>query len=147
MQVAKTLSWSLLDEATQTAWIDRFERTKIQGVHIHVPEGATPKDGPSAGTAITTAIYSLLTGRRIKNDIAITGEMCLQGRVMAIGGLDLKIIGGIMAGVKTFIFPTENQKDFDLFLEKYRDKEIIKGIEFCPIATIQEAFDLVLEPL
>ena len=147
MQVAKTLSWSLLDEATQTAWIERFERTKIQGVHIHVPEGATPKDGPSAGTAITTAIYSLLTGRRIKNDIAITGEMCLQGRVTAIGGLDLKIIGGIMAGVKTFLFPTENQKDFDLFLEKYRDKEIIKGIEFRPIATIQEAFDLVLEPL
>ena len=72
--------------------------------------------------------------------------MCLQGRVTAIGGLDLKIIGGIMAGVTTFLFPTENQKDFDLFLEKYREKDIIKGISFHPISTIQEAFDLVLEP-
>ena len=147
MQVAKTLSWSLLDESTQKTWIEKFESTKIQGIHIHVPEGATPKDGPSAGTAITIAIYSILTGRRIKNNIAITGEMCLQGMVTAIGGLDLKIIGGIMAGVDTFLFPSENQKDFDLFLEKYGEKDIIKGIKFLPISTIQEAIELVLLPI
>ena len=89
-----------------------FKETKLQGIHIHVPEGATPKDGPSAGTAITIVIYSLLTNKKIRNDIAITGEICLQGNVTAIGGLDLKILGGLNAGVKTFIYPKQNNKDY-----------------------------------
>ena len=81
-------------------------------IHIHCPEGATPKDGPSAGTAITVAIFSLLNNKKVKNTIAITGEINLQGRVTQIGGLKLKILGGIKAGVKEFIYPRENQKDF-----------------------------------
>ena len=144
MQVAKTLAWNLLDDETKTRLQQEFEKTTLQGVHIHVPEGATPKDGPSAGTAITTCLYSLLTGRKIKNNIAITGEICLQGNVTAIGGLELKIIGGINAGVDTFLFPEENKDDYRLFLDKYRENSIIKGVTFHMIKHIRDVLHLVL---
>ena len=138
MNVAKTLAWSMLDKKVMKKYIKDFEETKMQGIHIHAPDGATPKDGPSAGTAITTAIYSLLTNKKIKNDIAITGEICLQGNVTAIGGLDLKILGGLMAGVKTFIFPKENHKDYVLFMEKYEGKSILDGISFIEAEHIRD---------
>lgn len=144
MQVAKTLAWNLLDKDNRKTLQEEFEKTREQGMHIHVPEGATPKDGPSAGTAITTCLYSLLTGRRIKNNIAITGEICLQGNVTAIGGLELKIIGGINAGVDTFLFPEENNDDYRLFLDKYRDNSIISGKTFHMVKNIQEVLDIVL---
>ena len=144
MQVAKTLAWNLLDKDKHKTLQEEFEKTRQQGVHIHVPEGATPKDGPSAGTAITTCLYSLLTGRQIKNNIAITGEICLQGNVTAIGGLELKIIGGINAGVDTFLFPEENSDDYRLFLDKYRDNSIISGKTFHMVKNIQEVLDIVL---
>ena len=83
--------------------------TKCQGLHIHCPEGSISKDGPSAGTAITTAIYSLLNKKLIRNDIAITGEISLSGEVTAIGGLSIKINSGIRAGIKTFLYPQEKQ--------------------------------------
>ena len=135
MTVAKSLAWSLLE--------DKSNKDKNQGVHIHVPEGATPKDGPSAGTAITIVLYSLFSGKKIKNDIAITGEICLQGRVTAIGGLELKILGGIRAGVKTFIYPQENIKDFNKFMEKYGEKSFVKGIEFKAVERIEEVLSLI----
>ena len=71
--------------------------------------------------------------------------MCLQGKVTAIGGLDLKIIGGIKAGVKTFLYPKENTKEFDEFMELYKESDLVKGISFHEIETIQEVFDLVFE--
>ena len=145
MQVAKTLAWNLIDKKLQTKIKDEFETTKKQGIHIHVPEGATPKDGPSAGTAITLAIYSSLTNKKIKNNIAITGEICLQGDITAIGGLDLKIIGGITAGVDTFLFPKANKKDFELFMDKYKDNSIIDGIKFHMIENIKEVIKLAIE--
>jgi endopeptidase La len=144
MNVAKTLAWSLLEREKMKELIGEFDITKMQGIHIHCPEGATPKDGPSAGTAITTAIYSLMTNRKIKNDFAITGEICLQGKVTAIGGLDLKILGGIHAGVKNFIFPTENNKDFNDFYERYKDKSILNGINFHSVSHIKQVLDLIL---
>ena len=121
-----------------------FDVTKCQGIHIHCPEGAVPKDGPSAGTAITTCVYSLLNDIPIRNDLAITGEMNLQGKVTIIGGLDLKILGGITAGVKIFLFPKENQRDFDDFMSEWGDKDIVKGIEFHAIDSIEEAFKYAL---
>ena len=121
MTVAKTLALSLLSESEFKQLKEELEESKLQGIHIHVPEGATPKDGPSAGGAITLVLYSLLTKRKIKNNIAITGEICLQGKITAIGGLDLKIIGGIRAGVTTFFYPKDNSKDFELFCEKYNN--------------------------
>jgi len=135
MSVAKTLAWSMLTKEKKT----ELKEELSQGIHIHVPEGATPKDGPSAGTAITLVLYSLFSNQKIRSDVAITGEMCLQGKVTAIGGLDLKILGGIRAGVKRFLFPKENEKDFKDFMEKYGKKDIVKDIEFFPIETIEEA--------
>ena len=145
MAVAKSLAWTLfskdIDQMKELQ--KKLDDTKNQGLHIHVPEGSTPKDGPSAGTAITIAMYSLFTGKKIKNDVAITGEICLQGRVTAIGGLDLKILGGIKAGVKTFIFPKENEKDFNEFMEKYSNKIKIKNINFIMVETIDNVIPIV----
>ena len=122
MSVAKTLALSLISKEEMDILVKEFESTKMQGIHIHVPEGATPKDGPSAGGAITLVLYSLLTKKKIRNDFAITGEICLQGKVTAIGGLDLKIWGGIRAGVKSFLYPKENEKDLNLFYKKHKEK-------------------------
>jgi len=138
MNVAKNLAWSLTSQSQKDVLIKEFGETKCQGLHIHCPEGAVSKDGPSAGTAITTAIYSLLNKKPIRNDVAITGEINLQGRVLAIGGLDLKILGGIRAGVKTFIFPETNTKDFDKFMEKYGTTPLIKDIVFLKVSNITE---------
>ena len=112
MSVAKTLAWNLTNDEIKKKWLSYFESTKCQGLHIHCPEGSISKDGPSAGAAITTAIYSLLNNKKIKNDIAITGEISLNGEIMPIGGLETKITGGIKAGIKTFLYPDSNHKDF-----------------------------------
>tara|TARA_A100001015_G_scaffold311080_1_gene413621 strand:- start:9587 stop:12841 length:3255 start_codon:yes stop_codon:yes gene_type:complete len=145
MNVSKTLSMSLVEEKSMQKTIKKIEESKIQGIHIHCPEGAIPKDGPSAGTAITCAMYSLLTNKKIKNTIAITGEINLQGCVTAIGGLELKILGGIKGGVKTFIFPKENIKDFENFKDKYNDKPLIENISFVPVENINEVLELIFE--
>lgn len=146
MTVAKTLACSLVSSNIMKNNLQLFEETKRQGIHIHCPEGAVPKDGPSAGTAITCAIYSLLTSRPIKKTIAITGEINLQGCVTAIGGLDLKILGGIKGGVKEFIFPKENSKDFQEFQTKYSNKNLIDDIKFHPVENIQQVLNLIFEP-
>jgi hypothetical protein len=145
MTVAKSLAWSLFSndmENTQRLR-EKIEKNKNQGIHIHVPEGATPKDGPSAGTAITMVLYSLFSERKIKNDVAITGEICLQGRVTAIGGLELKILGGIRAGVKTFIYPQENEKEFAKFMKKYGKKSIVADIQFIAVDRIEQVLPLI----
>tara|TARA_B100000902_G_scaffold352121_1_gene362562 strand:- start:1703 stop:3322 length:1620 start_codon:yes stop_codon:yes gene_type:complete len=142
MNVAKTLALSMLSKSRIKAL---QKDLKNVGIHVHVPEGATPKDGPSAGTAITIAIYSLLTEKSIPSNIAITGEICLQGRVTAIGGLDLKILGGISAGVKTFFFPKENDKDFREFMIKYGEKTIVHNIKFIQVDTIEEVVSEIFE--
>ena len=143
MNVAKTLAWKLTDQSNKKKFIETTKKTQMQGIHIHCPEGATPKDGPSAGTAITVAIYSMLNYKKIKNTFAITGEINLQGKVTAIGGLDLKILGGIRAGVKEFIFPVENTKQFNKFMNQYKDKDILKNIMFHPVENIKQVLDLV----
>lgn len=143
MNVAKTLAWSLLSETEIEANLEKFSKTKMQGIHIHCPEGATPKDGPSAGTAITCVIYSILTGKKINHTIAITGEINLQGNVTAIGGLDLKIMGGINGGVTTFIFPKDNIKDFNDFMDKNGTKDEVKSIVFIPVSSIQEVLAII----
>lgn len=104
---------------------------------MHCPEGAVEKDGPSAGVASTTAMYSLLTQQPICNTVAITGEVDLRGNVTAIGGLEYKITGGIRAGIKTFLYPKENNKDFIEFKEKHSVSDDIKFIE---ISSIHDVF-------
>jgi len=145
MNVAKTLAWHLTPLETKKKWIAYFEETKCQGLHIHCPEGGVSKDGPSAGTAITTAIYSLLNDKMIKRDIAITGEINLQGEVTAIGGLSSKIIGGIKNGVKTFLYPEANHKEFIDFMKLYKDKPLVKDIQFHELKNINQVFDYVFE--
>lgn len=145
MNVALTLAWNLTDSERRDYLISEQCQGSLNGIHIHCPEGATPKDGPSAGTAITTTIYSLLNNRKIKFNIAITGEITLDGKVTEIGGLDLKFLGGIKAGVTEFIYPKENKKDYDSFMEKYKDDELTNGIKFNSVETIEEVFALVFE--
>ena len=144
MTVSKSVAWGLLNEIQQKNYLKNSEKNKNYGLHIHVPEGATPKDGPSAGVAITMVIYSLLTERIINKDFAMTGEICLQGDITAIGGLDLKILGGIKAGATKFIYPKENSKDYNEFLSNLTDHSIIEGIEFYEVSNIKEVIDLLL---
>ena len=144
MNVSKTMAWNLLTPSQQKKARETLEKNKQQGIHIHCPDGATSKDGPSAGTAITMVIYSLLTHQKIKNNIAITGEINLQGKVTAIGGLDLKIIGGIEAGVTEFIYPDENHEDFEKFLIKYeKRKDILNGIKFHKVQKVQDVMKII----
>lgn len=145
MTVAKTLAWSLTPEHRQKELVETFEKTKNQGLHIHCPEGAVSKDGPSAGGAITLSIYSLLNNKKITNTVSMTGETNLQGRITAIGGLDSKILGSIRAGVKTILYPKENQEDFDDFFEKYSTLINLDEMSFHSVDTIHEAMDLVFE--
>jgi endopeptidase La len=140
MSVALTLAWSLTPLERQEELLALNSGKNVRGIHIHCPEGATPKDGPSAGTAITCAIYSLLNDKKIKHDYAMTGEMSLDGRVTEIGGLDLKILGGAKAGVKHFIYPSENQMDFEKFMEKYETNSLLSGITFLKAVHIKEVF-------
>ena len=98
-----------------------------------------------SGTAITTTLWSLFNNKPIRHNVAITGEITLDGKVTEIGGLELKILGGIKAGVTTFIFPNENRKDYDSFMEKYKDDELTKDILFYAVETIEEVFQYVFE--
>jgi len=107
-----------------------FERTDV---HIHVPDGATPKDGPSAGAAMATAIVSVLTGIPIKKDIAMTGEVTLRGRVTAIGGLKEKLLAALRSGVKTVLIPTENEKDLADIPDNVKSEMTI-----IPVSTMDE---------
>jgi ATP-dependent Lon protease len=141
-QVAASLAFNRLDLNRQEKYLsDWKERPK--GIHIHCSEGSTPKDGPSAGTALTVAIYSILTERKIRHDIAITGEINLQGNVTAIGGLDNKLEGAKKAGVKLVLYPKENEKD--IIQIKERNPSLIDDdLQVQAIETIDEALEYSL---
>lgn len=145
MNVAKTLAWNLTSKELQANWIKEFEETCNRGIHVHCPEGAVSKDGPSAGAAITVAIYSLLNDKKIKHDYAITGEITLKGDITTIGGLELKILGGIRAGVKTFLYPESNKRDFDECSKKYSEIFIEKKISFLSVKHIQDVLSIIYE--
>ena len=143
MNVALTLAWNLTNAKRKEEIQLMYKHGKNQyGIHIHCPEGSTPKDGPSAGTAITTVLYSLLNDQPINYEIAITGEISLDGNITEIGGLDLKILGGLKAGVKKFIYPKENERDYKQLIEKYIEKEMFQNISFYSVDKIQEVFEL-----
>ncbi len=115
-----------------------FERSDI---HLHVPEGATPKDGPSAGVTMATAIASLLTGRRVRDDVAMTGEITLRGRVLPIGGIKEKVLAAHRAGLRTVILPMRNEKDLDDLPDEVR-----KDMHFVLADTVMDVFNAALEP-
>ena len=145
MTVAKTLAWSLTPKERQEELIKQFEATKNQGIHVHCPEGAVNKDGPSAGGAITLSMYSLLNNIPLDNTISMTGETNLRGRITAIGGLDSKILGSMRAGVKTVLYPKENSDDFNEFLEKYKDVIDLDEMTFHEVDHIDEVMKIVFK--
>ena len=113
-----------------------FEKKDI---HVHVPEGATPKDGPSAGVAMATAIISILTGIPVRKDVAMTGEITLRGRVLPIGGLKEKLLAALRGGIKTVMIPEENVKDLaDI------SAEVKKKLEIVPVARIEDVLKAAL---
>eukprot|EP01012_Entosiphon_sulcatum_P005327 TRINITY_DN12348_c0_g2_i4.p1 TRINITY_DN12348_c0_g2~~TRINITY_DN12348_c0_g2_i4.p1 ORF type:complete len:779 (+),score=225.00 TRINITY_DN12348_c0_g2_i4:892-3228(+) len=112
-------------------------------IHVHLPEGAVPKDGPSAGIGLVTAIVSTLTGVSVRKDIAMTGEVTLRGRVLPIGGLKEKLLAALRGGIKTVLIPDENQKDLAEIPQNIRD-----GLEIVPVKHVDEVLRLALtEPL
>ncbi|CAN5398039.1 endopeptidase La [soil metagenome] len=110
--------------------------------HIHVPAGAIPKDGPSAGVTMTTALTSLLTGRPVKHTVGMTGEVTLQGRVLPIGGLKQKVLAAHAAGLTDVILPERNRADLDDVPEEVRE-----AMTFHPVMTVEEALEVALEPV
>ncbi len=115
MSVARTVAWNVIPKDVKK----RIQDEPPEGLHIHCPEGSTPKDGPSAGGAITTAIISRLCGIPIRNDVAMTGEIDLSGNITKIGGLDAKLHGAKKAGVRLALVPRENEKDLRKLKTKY----------------------------
>jgi ATP-dependent Lon protease len=114
-----------------------FEKKDI---HIHVPDGATPKDGPSAGIAMTTAMVSALTGIPVRADVAMTGEITLRGEVTAIGGLKEKLLAALRGGIKTVLIPEENAKD----LAEIPDN-VKQGLDIVPVKWIDKVLEVALE--
>ena len=115
---------------------DNFTKKDI---HIHVPEGATPKDGPSAGVAMVTSIVSVLTGIAVKKDLAMTGEVTLRGRVLPIGGLKEKLLAALRGGIRTVLIPADNEKD----LAEIPDN-VKAGLELIPVSTAEEVLSYAL---
>jgi ATP-dependent Lon protease len=110
-------------------------------VHVHVPQGAIPKDGPSAGTGISTAIVSAMSGRPVRRDVAMTGEITLRGRVLPIGGVKEKVLGAHRAGITTIILPKQNEADLEDIPEEVRE-----ALTFHVVETLDEVFDIALLP-
>jgi ATP-dependent Lon protease len=113
---------------------------KESDIHIHVPEGATPKDGPSAGVTIATSLVSALSGIKVRKDVAMTGEITLRGRVLPIGGLKEKSMAAYRAGIKTVVIPYDNIADLDEV-----DPVVKEAITFEPVKTVEAVWDIALE--
>ena len=113
-----------------------FEKNDL---HVHVPEGATPKDGPSAGIAICTALVSAMTGIAVKKEVAMTGEITLRGKVLPIGGLKEKLLAALRGGLKTVLIPKENVKDLSEIPENVKG-----GLEIIPVEDVTEVLDKAL---
>ncbi|MCB9991380.1 MAG: endopeptidase La [Rhodospirillales bacterium] len=132
MKESITVAEMLMKSRAAQFGIDHEQLNKAS-IHVHVPEGATPKDGPSAGAAMTTAIISALTGIEVRRDVAMTGEINLRGYVTAIGGLKEKLLAALRGGIKKVLIPKDNVKD----LADIPDK-VLKGLEIVPVNTIEE---------
>ena len=109
-------------------------------IHVHVPEGATPKDGPSAGVAMVTAIMSVLTGIPVRRDVAMTGEITLRGRVLPIGGLKEKLLAALRGGIKRVIIPEENAKDLAEIPDNVKN-----ALEIIPVARMDDVLSIALQ--
>jgi ATP-dependent Lon protease len=135
-QIAHSYVWS------KTALLEiNSEDLEKNDVHLHVPAGAIPKDGPSAGIAMVTAIASLFSRKPVRGDVGMTGEVTLRGRVLPVGGIKMKVLAAHRAGLTTVILPKLNKDDLDEL-----PKEVKKAITFVPVERIDEAFKIALTP-
>jgi ATP-dependent Lon protease len=120
-------------------WLSIDDRVFERDVHVHVPAGAIPKDGPSAGIAMATAMVSALSGRPARHDVAMTGEITLSGRVLPIGGLKEKVLGAVRAGITHVVIPKDNEADLDDL-----PKDVLEKLTISPVETLAEALSITL---
>lgn len=144
VSVAINLAWAALTPEERKRIEKQQDDCGQRAIHVHFPDGATPKDGPSAGVATYISTTSLFTRRPAKVDWAVTGEVSLQGRTMEIGGIDMKITGGYESGCRHFVLPSRNQREVDRFRTHYSDWKALKEIEIHLVDTAAEAAELVL---
>ena len=138
MKESATLALEYIKSHAKEIGIDEkmFEENDI---HVHVPAGAVPKDGPSAGITMVTALVSALTGRKVKKAIAMTGEITLRGKVLPVGGIKEKILAAKRAGIKNIIMSKENEKDIQEIKSSYVD-----GLQFFFVENVQDVFNIAL---
>jgi ATP-dependent Lon protease len=141
MKESASIAWSWVKHYVTSNRIVSSDWYEKQVVHLHIPEGATPKDGPSAGITMATALLSLVTGQTIKPNLAMTGELSLTGQVLPIGGLKEKTIAARRNGMKDIIIPKPNLRDLDDIPEHVR-----KGITFHPVSHMEEVLAIALPP-
>jgi ATP-dependent Lon protease len=124
---------------SHAGWLSIDDSIFERDLHVHVPAGAIPKDGPSAGIAMATAMVSALSGRPARNDVAMTGEITLSGRVLPIGGLKEKVLGAVRAGITHIVIPKANEPDLDDL-----PKDVLARLVVTPVETLEEALVITL---
>jgi ATP-dependent Lon protease len=141
MQESAQAALSYVRSRTSSLGIDDavFERSDL---HLHIPAGAQPKDGPSAGVTMATALVSLMTGKLVRSDVGMTGEITLRGQVLPVGGIKEKILAAHRAGLKTIILPRDNEPDLEELPE-----EVHQAINFILVDTMDEVLSQALEPI
>ncbi len=140
MKESSQAAYSYVRSKSQDLGIDQDKIDKSD-IHLHIPEGATPKDGPSAGVTMATALASLLTNRRVKDNIAMTGEITLRGRVLPVGGIKEKVLAAHRAGLDTVILPNRNERDLDDLPEEIRNE-----LKFILAERVEDVWNAALEP-
>ena len=146
MQESAKAAVSYLRSQSEILGINKF-KFKEHDIHVHVPEGAVPKDGPSAGITMATAILSAVSGRKVKNNIAMTGEISLRGKVLPIGGVREKILAARRHGVKNIILPSKNKPDVEEIANEELSSSYIEGMKFYYVDDAQQVFNIALEDL
>ena len=145
MHLGLTLAWNYTGDEKKREIREKYEKDNCSAINIHAGDLDVQKEGPSAGIAICTAIYSLLNELPIKQNIAVTGEISMHGEVMAIGGLGNKILGSLKTGANYFIYPEENEYDFNEFQEKYKDSGRLDDLTFLAVKHISQVFDVIFD--
>lgn len=148
MIISRNIAWNLTSYDKQKELMQRYNDPKnncVCGINVHAGDLSVPKDGPSASSTMVVLFYALFNNIKIKNYFAMTGEITLDGKIKEIGGLSSKILGSIKNGVKEIIFPSENNTDFEKFMEKYKENKVIEGIKFHSVDSIEDVFKLIFE--
>jgi len=140
MKESAQAAFSYIRSHTHDLGIDPGFQENID-VHVHIPEGAIPKDGPSAGVALSLALISAVTKKPVRGDVAMTGEITLRGRILTIGGLKEKLLAALRAGIKTVLFPRQNEKDLEEIPDYVKDK-----LQLLPVRHLDEVLEIAFTP-